>query len=207
MKASFSALKSILIGGIVFLLPIGVVAVVLGKLLQLARHVSDQIHDALFPTYQGNFVPLLIAILTLVCIAFLAGAIARTNAGRRVFLWLETAVLSNLPVYPVVKQTLDDMAGGSARLSETGGKKVVRVRLDDMTVLGFLIERRDDDTCVVFLPGAPSALSGSVALIDEERVTLTDLSLAQVVQGMRRLGAGLALAEAAARRADGAGSP
>lgn len=191
MRAALSAVKSILIGGIVFLLPVGVVIVVFGKLLQLANRIGQAIHDAAFPSYEGNLVPLLIAILVLVAIAFAAGAFARTGLGRRIFQSLETTVLNNLPVYPVVKQTLDDMAGGSSQLSEAGQKKVVQVRLDDMTVLGFLIDRREDGSAVVFLPGAPSALSGSVALVAAERIVETDLTLAQVVQGMRRLGAGL----------------
>lgn len=194
MKAALGALKSVLIGGIVFLLPIGVAVIVLGKLLQLARAVGQKIHDAAFPQHEGNLVPTLIAILVLVVIAFAAGAFARTRAGRSAFRVMEGAILRNLPVYPVIKQTLDDMAGGSTQLSAEGERKVVRVRLDDMTVLGFLIELREDGMAIVFLPGAPSALSGSVAMVEADRVTETDLTLAQVVQGMRRLGAGLAAA-------------
>ena len=191
MKSLAGFLKSTLIGGLVFLLPIGVVLIVLGKLYGLARRIGDALHDRFFPSAHSDLVPLLIALLVLVAIAFAAGALARTRLGARIFTRLETTILANFPAYTMLRQTVADMSGGSAEL---GGpeRPVVLVRFDDSTALGFLVGRRADGSAVVYLPGAPSALSGSVVLVDAARIEETAVKATEVMQGMRRLGAGLA---------------
>jgi uncharacterized membrane protein len=192
MASVFGFLKSTLIGGIVFLLPIGIVLIVLGKLVSYARRIGDALHARLFPGAASDLGPLVFALAVLLVVAFAAGALARTGFGLRLFAWLERTVLANLPAYTVIRQAVADLTGGSVQLTAGEGAKVVLVRLDDMSVLGFLIERRADGSGVVYLPGAPSALSGSVALIAGDRIGETELKPAEVVQGMRRLGAGLA---------------
>ena len=67
---------------------------------------------------------------------------------------------------------------------------MVQIVFDDYTAIGFVIERRHDEA-IVFLPGAPSALSGSVALVKAERLIETKLTPKDVMVAMRRLGAGL----------------
>lgn len=192
MKAALGFVKSTVIGGIVFLLPVGIVLIVLGKLLGYSRRIGDAVHDSLFPEAEGNLVPLLISILALLGIAFAAGAFARTRLGLRTFGRLEDLVLARLPAYTILRRTIGDMAGGAAHLSDRDETSVVRVRFDDHVALGFLVERRPDGTAIVFLPGAPSALSGSVVLVEADRLTETELSPGEVMSAMRRLGAGIA---------------
>jgi uncharacterized membrane protein len=192
MNAWLGLLKSTVIGGVVFLLPIGIIAIVLGKLLSYARRIGDVLHAQLFPRAESDLVPMLIALLLLVGLAFVAGAVARTRFGLRVFAWLERAVLANFPAYTVLRQTVSDVAGGSLQITDAAEAKVVLVRFDDVSVLGFLVDRRADGSGIVYMPGAPSALSGSVALVAADRITETQLKPTDVVQGMRRLGAGLA---------------
>ncbi len=190
MKSLAGFLKSTLIGGLVFLLPIGIVLIVLGKLYGLARRIGNALHDHFFPTANSDLLPLAIALLVLVAIAFAAGALARTRFGARIFTRLETTILANFPAYTMLRQTVADISGGSAAL--TGPERiVVLVRFDDSTALGFLVDRRPDGTAVVYLPGAPSALSGSVVLVESARIEETAIKATEVMQGMRRLGAGL----------------
>jgi uncharacterized membrane protein len=192
MRATLGFVKSTLIGGIVFLLPIGIVVIVLGKLLGYSRRIGDAAHARLFPGADSDFVPMLIAACVLVATAFAAGAFARTRLGLRIFSWLEGLILARVPAYTILRQTIGDMAGGAEHLSGASAASVVHVRFDDYSALGFLIERRPDDTAIVFLPGAPSALTGTVVQVDADRLIDTALSPADVVQGMRRLGAGVA---------------
>lgn len=192
MRSFYAFVKSTLIGGFLFLLPIGVLLIVMAKLVVYARRAGEVIHARLFPGAEGNFGPTLFAVLFLLLLAFAAGALARTRLGVALFDKLEAGILARLPVYTVIRQAVADLSGGTVRLAAGQGTEVVEVRLDDMTVLGFLIERRESGDAVVFLPGAPSALSGSVALVTGDRIAPTDLSPMEVMAGMRRLGAGLA---------------
>lgn len=191
MRALLAFAKSTLIGGILFLLPVGIVLVVFAKLLAAARRIGDALHARLFPGAASDVLPLVFAFLALVALAFAAGMLARSRAGSRAFAWLERTILAHVPAYAVVRQTAADITGGSLRLTAGADTRVVLVRFDDVAQLGFLMERRPDGGAVVFLPDAPSALSGSVVIVAGDRVTETDLVPAAVVQGMRRLGAGL----------------
>lgn len=191
MRALLAFAKSTLIGGMLFLLPVGIVLVVLAKLLAAARRVGDALHARLFPGAPSDVLPLVFAFVVLVALAFAAGVLARSRAGSRAFAWLEGKVLARVPVYALLRQTVADMAGGSLHLTAEADTRVVLVRFDDVAQLGFLMERRPDGGAVVFLPDAPSALSGSVVVVADDRLTETGLAPAAVVQGMRRLGAGL----------------
>ena len=184
--------RSTLIGGFLFLLPVGILLIVLVKLVAYARRAGDAIHARLFPAAAGDLLPTLIAILLLLALAFAAGVLARTRLGLRVFSSLEGTILARIPAYVLVRQTVADLSGGSVLLTAEAGTEVVTVRLDDMTVLGFLVERRAGEEDHRAAVGAPTALSGSVALVDGERIGPTGLKPTDVVQGMRRLGAGLA---------------
>ncbi|MFO1210215.1 MAG: DUF502 domain-containing protein [Amaricoccus sp.] len=192
MRTVLRLVGTTLIGGLVFLLPIGIVLVVLAHLLAIARRVGDAAHARLFPGAAGDLGPLVFAVLALLVIAFAAGTFARTRAGLRLFAWLEGSVLTRLPIYTVLRQAVADVTGGSVQLTEGRETPVVLVRLDDMTQIGFLIDRPAEGQATVYLPGSPSALSGSVALVDPDRLTATALTPAEVMQSMRRLGAGLA---------------
>ncbi len=191
MRAVLSFARTTLIGGVAFLLPFGIVLVVLGKLVQIARPIGHAAHATVFPGTESDFGAFAFSALVLLAIAFGAGLFARSGPGRRIFGWLETRILLPLPPYTLLRQTIHDMAGSSARLAGTTGSEVVLARFDDQTSLGFLIERRPDGQAVVYLPGAPNALSGAVVLMEAARVTPTDLTPAEVLAGMRRLGAGL----------------
>lgn len=190
MRNLIAFVRATVIGGIVFLLPFGVILIVAGKLYAIARSVGDKAHHLVFPGTSSDAGAFFFAILALVAIAFLAGILARSQLGRRVFGWFEEKLLSQVPPYTIVRQMLADMSGSSSSLVGRGETDVVQCVFDDYTALGFVIERRTDEA-IVFLPGAPSALSGSVALVKAERLVATHLTPKDVMVAMRRLGAGL----------------
>lgn len=191
MKPLLTALRATLLGGILFLLPLGIVVVVLGKLISLAAQTGRKLHETVLPGLDADSTALVIAILFLLLLSLLAGLFARTTAGQRSFAALERLLLARMPFYSVFRHVLGDLAGGSSTLLGTGDTKVVLVRLDDMSVIGFLVDTRPDGAAIVYLPGAPSALSGSVALVEADRITETAITPSEVISGMRRLGQGL----------------
>lgn len=200
MKAALEALRATLVGGILFLLPLGIVIVVLGKLVTLAATVGRAMHEKVFPGLDADATALVIAIVLLLLISLVAGLFARTEAGQKTFGMLERLLLARLPFYSVFRHVIGDFAGGSASLLGDKETRVVLVELDDMSVIGFLVDTRPDGSAVVYMPGAPSALSGSVALVAPGRVTETAISPSEVISGMRRLGAGLIELNRRARR-------
>ena len=195
MKIFAEFFKSALVGGLLFLLPIGIILVAFSRIFDFMRRVGDTLQARFFPSAAGDFMPLLITTLLLLLLALVAGTAVRTGPGQRLFRVLETKVLTHVPIYTISKQMLADVSGAASELVGGQESAVVLVELDDMTVFGFLIERGADGTAVVYLPGAPSALSGSVALVAESRITMTTISPREVMSAMRGLGNGLAKLE------------
>lgn len=191
MPGIVNFLKTTTIGGLLFLLPIGIMLLALAEVFELAEAVADQAKAVLFPDAETVVLPLMIATLLLIAVAFVAGLVARTSLGTGFLQGLEKRLASHLPFYPVIRQMLGDMVGGAERLAGAGDVVVVRVRLDDRTQFGFRLGRLADGQTAVFLPAAPSAFTGSVVLVASDRITETALKPGEVVDGMRRLGAGL----------------
>ncbi|MTH76957.1 DUF502 domain-containing protein [Paracoccus aestuariivivens] len=183
-------IRATVVGGLVFLLPFGIVLLVVGRLYATAKPIGQKLHELIFPQSTSNFWPLVFSVAVLIGIAFLAGIFARSGPGRRTFEWLESTLLSRFPPYTILRQMLDDYVDGDRNLATSNAVEVVMVHFDDYSCPAFVVEKRAD-TAVLFLPGAPSATSGSVAIVKWDRVEPTDLTPLEVMQSMRRLGRGL----------------
>lgn len=157
----------------------------------ISRKVGEAIHDSVLPGMQSNLAITLIAVLVLIALALLAGLFAGSGPGKRIFAALEAGVLSQLPVYAILKQTVDDMTGNVERVGAGADLKVVEVAFVDHGRLGFLMDRAPDGRAVVFLPGAPSALKGEVVIVEADRLRETGLKAGAVIGVMGRLGAGI----------------
>jgi len=113
MKALSQFLRTTIVGGILFLLPIVVISVVLGKAFDYAQRVLRPIIE-LLPDWTSS--TMLSAALTIVAIGllcFCAGLIARSLFAQRMVARLESAFLSKAPVYTYVKQVGASMMGAS----------------------------------------------------------------------------------------------
>jgi uncharacterized membrane protein len=87
-------LKATLAGGLLFLLPVALIAIVLRHAMQLAGKVIKPISHYL-PVESVVGVPgeTVLAVLILILVSLVAGLIARTNAGRRIMRWSENSLL------------------------------------------------------------------------------------------------------------------
>jgi uncharacterized membrane protein len=187
MNRSLNVVKTTIVGGVLFLVPFAVVLLVLGKILKIATKIVMPLAELLpFHSLIGLKTPVGLGALLLLGICFAAGLLARTEASRKAVNWLETAVLSNLPGYSLMKGVGEELAGNDP----SDRNESILVRLDDGYVLGFLIERMDNGHTVVFLPGAPKPWDGDVMIIEDRRITVLTQSSKAAVTCLRRLGSG-----------------
>lgn len=187
MKAFIVFLRASLIGGILFLLPIVVLVIVIGRALRISNRVVAPLANQI-PVKSVAGVPVaeVLAIGAIVLFCFLAGLFARTSLARKIVEWLESAFLSNIPGYDFFKGVSESLVG-----YETGhAHQVVLARVEDAWQLGFLMERLETGLYAVFVPGAPNVWSGSVYLMAEERFQRIDITRAEALKYLRRLGVG-----------------
>jgi uncharacterized membrane protein len=112
VNAIKSFLKSTLVGGVMFLVPVVLIIIVLKHALKLAGQIAQPLAEML-PIRQvgGVAVATIIAVAMLLLVAFLAGLLSRTGPGRRITHWFEESILGGLPQYRMVKS----LAEGSRR--------------------------------------------------------------------------------------------
>ncbi|MEJ1972516.1 MAG: DUF502 domain-containing protein [Lacunisphaera sp.] len=187
MKGFLRFICTTLAGGILFLVPIVVIAVILEKALNLAHKVAAPLAERLpIESVVGLRTALLLAVAVLVLFCFLTGLFARSALAQRFVAWLETTVLSNLPGYEFFKSLGESMLG--VEPAET--RPVVLAHLDDAWQIGFLVGRLDNGLVAVFVPDAPNPHTGAICYMLPENITATDLTPAAAVKLLRRLGSG-----------------
>ena len=181
--------KTTLIGGASFLLPVAIVIFVLSYALRLVRRIAEPISHRLHLDHlvgAGVGTVTILSVAVLVLISFAAGIIARTAAGRRISRWSENSFLGRLPHYQVIKS----MAEGLAHVENTSGLKPALINIEGGWQIGYLIEQLDKDWTVVFLPQAPSPMSGNVMYMPADRVRPLDITMVQAMSIVKAIGVG-----------------
>jgi uncharacterized membrane protein len=187
MKRLIQFVRTTLVGGLLFLVPIVVLVIVLGKALALAHKIADPLATRIpVQSVIGLRTPMLLAIALLVLFCFLAGFFARTALARKIVSGLESAVLSNVPGYEFLKRMTESMLG----VEEEGSYPAVLARFDDASQIGFQIEVLENGLIVVLVPGAPNANAGDVYFMKPDRVTPLKVPPARAQKCLKRLGAG-----------------
>ncbi len=180
-------LRSTVVGGALFLVPIVVLVVILGKALELFRKITVPLTHAL-PMEVAVAIPTprILAVLAIVLFCFLAGIFARARLAKRMVAWLESTLLSNIPGYSFMKSMGEGMVG----VEGTHSHEVVLVRIGRAWQMAFLIERMREGRVAVFVPNAPNPWSGSVYLMTEDRIKPLDVPIASALKCIKRLGMG-----------------
>ncbi len=182
-------IKTTILGGVVFLVPVAILAVVLGKAYQIMMLVAQPM-SAWIPIDAVGGIALanLIALAAIVLSCFLVGLLARGERAKSIYRALDSRMAS-IPGYVFVKAMTEDIHRGA---ESAGSFTPVIARFDDNAQISFEIERTPEGQVVVYLPGAPNPWSGSVVLLDQERVQKLDVLAPDVIRSIRSLGRGSA---------------
>jgi uncharacterized membrane protein len=185
-------LKATIIGGIWFLLPVAVVLLVLSHALRLTlglvRPISHGLELDRLGAVAGIGVTTLLAVLMLVVISFLAGMAGRTRLGGRASRWVEETLVGGLPQYRMFKT----MAEGFAQVEDAGGLKPALVSIDGGWRIAYTLEPLANGWVAVFLPTAPTPMTGAVVYMPADRVRPLDITMVQATALVKRLGIGSA---------------
>jgi uncharacterized membrane protein len=187
MKKISGFVRTTVVGGVFYLVPIIVLVAVVGKALGISRKLVGPL-VALFPL-EGPLSFLsekVLAIIAIVLFCFLAGLIAKTTGGKGFTRWLESNVLSLVPGYTLIKSLSDSMSG----TEEYSGREAVLARIEDAWQIALLVERLDNGHVAVYVPGAPNAASGSVYFMTEDRIKPLGMPVSTAFKCVRGLGMG-----------------
>lgn len=189
MNTTLKFVKTTLLGGALFLIPVVIMIAVLGKAHQLALKVITPLLEKFPVAALDRPVAIRMAgVAFLILICFLAGLLAGRHKARKATQWLEDNLLIHLPGYLLLKSVMRSAAG----LEDESLAKPVLARIEDAWQIAFVVEQLEAGHLAVYVPGAPNARSGSVYFMTEDRVRPLDVPLPKVMKCMRQLGGGSA---------------
>jgi len=183
-------LKTTITGGVLFLLPVALIVFILSYALRLTRSIAEPISKSLHLDQMGSIAGVgaatALSVLVLVLISFAAGIVARTGVGKRFTRWSENSVFGRLPQYRLMKS----MAEGLAHLESAGGLKPVLASIENGWQIAYLLEQLENDWVAVFLPQAPTPMSGTVMYLPADRVRPLAITMVQTMSIVKGIGVG-----------------
>jgi uncharacterized membrane protein len=185
MATIWKYVRTTLIGGLLFLLPIVVILLVLQKAFEFALKLLVPLEKALPGWFAiGSAAPHFTAAMLLLVICFLAGLVAGTGAGGWLRRALERTVLGRVPGYTMLRS----MFSGGAPVDKP--IEVALVEMENMLVIAYVMERHANGYVTLFVPSAPMPNAGSVFFARSEQVRIIDVAMGDTLLCIVKLGLG-----------------
>lgn len=183
---TFGFLKTTAIGGLLFLLPLGVVVGLLGYVYSAVIVVYEPL-KAFLPVSGpiGLSILFLVAVGILLALCFLCGLAARRAIGRRFSQTIEKRLVMVFPKYAIYKDIVAGNLGGDDHAPTL---TPVAVQMHDHFRVAFEAGRTAEGLVIVYLPGSPDPWNGAVALVDANQVRPLDVDFGETSAICERLG-------------------
>lgn len=185
MKSFLSFIRSTLTGGILFLLPVVLLATLFDKaynlLLKISAPLAEKLPELIFGFDGSN----LLALFLLIIICFVSGLLFRSSVVKVWIRKIEDNVLVNLPGYALIKSI---MAAAIGEQSEDDMSPIL-IHEEDSKSLAFLIEQGEIYS-TVFVPDAPRHDAGEIKIIRSNRIQKLDISSSKFSQSIKTFGKG-----------------
>ncbi|TFU01087.1 hypothetical protein EUV02_12290 [Polymorphobacter arshaanensis] len=177
--------RATLVGGVIFLVPVLVIAVLLRHGIKLATKLAAPLLKHMPDLIGGILVADLVAATLLLLLAFAAGLFARTNPGQSMIQWVENSLIGSLPQFNFVRGVAEGVGGSDDRHVD-----VVLVPTDAGLNLAFVFEPSDAPWVAVFIPGAPDWRAGGVAFVERANMQPAGIGFIEAIKVLRKLGSG-----------------
>jgi len=190
-KTFFQRLKSFLIttvvGGFVVVLPIAILVAVIQILYRFVSNLVSPMRGLIhFSGGAETWIVDLISVLIIVGAFFVIGLIVRTSIGRRIHDLIERRLLSQIPLYPTLRNTVRQFFGQK----KMPFSRVVIAKVLGARMTGFVTDERRDRTYTVFVPTAPNPTNGFVIHAKERELEFLDVRPEDALRTIIGMGTG-----------------
>ena len=183
MKHVREFVVSSLVGGLVILVPLYLSVLLILKAMQAVARLVRPIAKLLPEWFPAEHV---LSLLLVLIVCFLIGAAVRAPAGRAARERIEKSLFQRIPGYALFRSLTQQLAGSR----EEHVWKPALAEIEEALVPAFIIEEFEDGRFTVFVPSAPTPLSGSVYVLTPERVHPVDVPLTHAIRALSRWGSG-----------------
>ena len=186
MSNLFSFFKTTIIGGLVVIVPLAIIAFVVGDAVtSLITIMKPLTQDYPFGAFANAVIALVFVAGIIIAVCFIAGVLLSTLWGRAAKSWLEKTLFERIPMYTTLRGLTQQFAG-----IEGADFPVVEIDLynTDNRVLGVLIDTLPDARRVVYVPSSPVVTVGQLHILPQARVTETELSMSETIGCLSQMG-------------------
>ena len=183
MKKLRDFIVSGLVAGVLVVAPIYVAGLLLLKAMKSLSGLVQPLAKLLPEWLPANRI---FSLLLVMMVCFLIGITVRTRTGRALWGRMEYSLFQKIPGYTVVRGFTQQLAG------ETQGEswKPALAEIEEALVPAFIIEELEDGLFTVFVPSVPTALSGALYILSQDRVHPVNVPIAHVIKAVSRWGSG-----------------
>ncbi|NQV33033.1 MAG: DUF502 domain-containing protein [Phycisphaeraceae bacterium] len=189
MKRLKNFFKSALIGGLLVILPLGI-------MFAIVVWIFNQVHKAIGPltrkimeqsTMQAIVADILVIGL-IITACFVVGVLVRTRLGKWIYLTLENSFLKKAPGYSLIKETVFQFLGN--KQSPFSSVALVKIYGNDTLVSAFITDTHENGMSTVFVPTGPNPTSGNIFHLDSKYVFPVDIPVEDAMRSIISCGAG-----------------
>lgn len=179
--------KSTVIGGLLVVLPLGIMLAVMAWLFktvhELIARPAKWTHLNEWPVLAD-----IVVILLLIAACFVIGVFVRTRLGKFVYSLVETKLLAKAPGYSLVKETVFQFLGN--KKSPFSSVALAQIFGNETMVSCFVTDTHEDGSCTVFVPTGPNPTSGNIFHLEAKYVHPVDVSVEDAMRSIISCGAG-----------------
>jgi uncharacterized membrane protein len=188
MKTILHYVKATITGGLLFLIPIVLIIIVVGKAFRLLEPLLEKAVVWLhIETFVGVTFLTVLTALTLCLIAFIAGVMIRMDKVKRLAIAVEELILKFLPGFAYLKA----IAGEQDSTESRSKWNAVLLEDGDAWVIAFIVEQDANGYSTVFIPESPRADSGNSKIMLTSSLHYHSMSTRDALNSLRHYGAGV----------------
>ena len=188
MKKFLNHVKSRVLAGVIFLIPLFAIILLIQKLWNTLTGAGNYLVRlfGLSALLGAHSVAIATAVL-LVLLFYFFGWLVKFSALNKMRDWTETSLLQYIPGYLTYKAQLQE------KISPTKDSRIpVYINSALGKRPGLLVDEQGDNA-VIFFPNSPDSNNGEVIIVPKQQVTRLDMNTDTFLKSMQRFGKGLSL--------------
>lgn len=186
MKSLLFFIRNTIAGGVLFILPVGILIFFFNKIDYILLKIASPIEHFLPKLILGFDGKRLVALVILLIICFLSGLFFRSVFVKKSLGYIEDNILVYIPGYNLFKSIAADAVGEKLDSNMTA----VLVKDEENWNLGFLVEEGKTHS-TVFLPEVPKHDSGEVKIVPNESVRKLNIKTSTFIKNLNAFGKGV----------------
>lgn len=172
-----------LLAGALLLLPVYLAFLLLLKAMKSLAKVVRPLARLMPKSFHGETV---ISFLLVLLLCLLVGLLLRTSFGRAAWIKIENSLLQKIPGYAVIRGMTRQLAGEC----RDHAWQPALAEIENALVPAFIVEELDGRGYTVFVPSAPTPLTGTIYILTADRVHPLNVPFTHAIRILAQWGAG-----------------